>query len=69
MLLVVQLEPVRWRADADPTSTIGIKLFAGDYLDWTGSDLDYQHVMATLKFVKDITAGAGDAEIQVQYFS
>jgi hypothetical protein len=69
ILLSVQLEPIRWRADADPTSTMGISMLVGDLLDWTTSDLDYQEVLKRIKFIKDTSAGAGDAELQIQYFA
>lgn len=68
MLLLVQAEPVRWRADDDPTATRGIILRPGDYLDWMTSDLDFQEVLKRLSFIKDAGAGAGDAELQIQYF-
>lgn len=68
ILLSVQGQPIRWRADDEPTSTMGISMLVGDLLDWTTSDLDFQEVLKRIKFIKDVSAGAGNAELQIQYF-
>ena len=64
-LIRVTLNPVRWRGDTAPTSTTGIYVAAGSYIDWTTEDAD--SMVQKVQFIRDTTAG-GDATLEVAYF-
>lgn len=67
VLIYVGSAPIRWRADGtDPTSTTGMYVAAGAYLDWTGVD-DYSGMISKLRLIRD-TSASGDATLAVSYF-
>ncbi len=67
-LIYVGVSPVRWRGDGtDPTSTTGMYVAAGSYIDWTEADTDFRSIISKVKFIRDTTAGA-DATLAVLYF-
>lgn len=61
---------VRWRADGtNPTSTVGMPLPVGDYLDLTFEDgFDFFGILGTIKFIRD-SGAAADATLEITYFS
>ena len=67
-LIYVGTSPIRFRADGTaPTSTTGMYVAAGSYLDWTNVDNDYLSMMNKVQFIRDATAGA-DATLAVGYY-
>ena len=67
-LIFVGAAAIRWRADGtDPTSTVGMFVAAGSYIDWTDPMGDYQGLIDRVEFIRDSTA-AGDATLAIAYF-
>ncbi|HEX9704458.1 MAG TPA: hypothetical protein VGA20_04375 [Gemmatimonadales bacterium] len=68
VLIHVGDAPIRWRADGTaPTSTTGMYVAAGDYIDWTDSVTNYRGLIGNVQFIRDTSAG-GDATLAVAYF-
>lgn len=68
LLIYVGGNPIRWRGDGtDPTSTTGMFVAAGSYIDWTNADDDFLSLLNKVKFIRDTTA-AGDATLAIAYF-
>ena len=68
-LIYVGGQPVRWRADGtDPTSTTGMYVAAGAYIDWTDPLWDYYAFLSRVEFIRDSTAGA-DATLEIAFLS
>lgn len=68
-LIYIGVAPIRWRADdTDPTSTAGMFVAAGSYIDWTDPMGNYQGMISRLEMIRDTTA-AGDATVEIAYIS
>lgn len=67
-VIYVGNEPIRWRADGvDPTASVGIFVSAGGYIEWDDPERNYLGFLKRVRFVKDSTAGAGNAVLDVAY--
>jgi hypothetical protein len=67
-LIFVANAPIRWRADGTaPTSTTGMFVAAGDYIDWTAVHGHYKSIMDQVQFIRD-TSASGDATLAIAYF-
>lgn len=69
-LLAYSSDKIRWLAGggAAPTSTSGMFIAAGGYLDWTEQPaVDYGQMIRQLQMIKD-TGAAGDSTVEVMFF-
>ncbi len=66
MLVHVKTSPIRWRAGGTaPTSTTGMPVAAGSYIDLMA--FDARGVISTIQLIRDADAGA-DATVNVAFF-
>ena len=64
-LIYVGSNPVRFTLDGTaPTSSLGIALSAGDFIDLTDPDADYGALLAAMKLIR---SGASDATVDIEY--
>ena len=71
-LIYVATSPIRWTAlvGTPPTSTLGMFVAAGNYIDWTtfGDEEDHSGLIRNARFIRDTSAGS-DATLAVALFS
>lgn len=60
-------QPVRYRSDGTaPTSTTGMYVAAGSYIDCTDPGTDYWRFFFRAQFIRDTTA-TGNATLEIEY--
>lgn len=65
-LIYVGTDAVRFRADGTaPTSSVGVYLAAGDYLDLTNPAGNFYGILSKIKFIRVTT----DATLDIDYFA
>ena len=64
-LIYVGSNPIRFTLDGtDPTSSLGIALSAGDFIDLTDPDADYRGLLLAMKLIR---SGSSDAVCDIEY--
>ena len=68
-IIYVSTSPIRWRADGTaPTSTTGMFVDAGKYIEFMELTEGYSGVLRNISFIRDSSAGA-NATLEIAYFS